>query len=77
MWVTEAVPSTERKLICLPREEIAQDEDSKLFEAPSLITTHNENLIAKLKANFTFSVRESLQKLAHFVWTGNQSYFNA
>lgn len=51
----------------LQREEIAQDEDSKLFEASSLITTHNENLIAKLKANFTFSVRESLQKLARFV----------
>lgn len=51
----------------MQREEVAQDEDCMLFEVPSLITTHNENLIAKLKANFTFSVRESLQKLAHFV----------
>lgn len=40
---------------------------TNLFEALSLITTHNENLIAKLKANFTVSVREFLQKLAHFV----------
>lgn len=38
----------------MQREEIAQDEDFKLFEASSLITTHNENLIAELKANFTF-----------------------
>ena len=58
--MTEAVPSTKRNGICLPREEIVQDEDSNLFEALSLITTHNENLIAKLKANFTVSVRESL-----------------
>lgn len=62
--MTETVPSTERKLIGLPREEIAQDKDYKLFEAPSLITTHNENLIAK----FSLFLSENLCRNWHILF---------